>query len=28
MQRLRFRVKSSHDTPLAVMLSEKKPGGG
>jgi len=28
MQRLRFRVKTGHDTPLAVMLSEKKPGGG
>jgi hypothetical protein len=28
MQHLRFRVKTSHDTPLAVMLSEKKPGGG
>jgi hypothetical protein len=28
MQRLRFRVKTGHDTPLAVMLGEKKPGGG
>jgi hypothetical protein len=28
MQRLRFRVKASADLPLAVLLSEKKPGGG
>jgi hypothetical protein len=25
---LRFRVKTDHDTALAVLLSEKKPGGG
>ncbi len=28
MMRLRFRVKTDHDTALAVFLSEKKPGGG
>jgi hypothetical protein len=28
MGRLRFRVKTDYDTPLAVLLSEKKPGGG
>ena len=28
LRRLRFRVKTDHDTPLAVLLSEKKPGGG
>ena len=28
MQRLRFRVKADRDAPMAVLLSEKKPGGG
>jgi hypothetical protein len=28
LHRLRFRVKTDHDTALAVLLSEKKPGGG
>lgn len=28
MQRLRFWVKTDHDTPGAVLLSEAKPGGG
>jgi hypothetical protein len=28
MQHLRFRVKASADLPLAVVLSERKPGGG
>jgi|HubBroStandDraft_1064217.scaffolds.fasta_scaffold121369_1 hypothetical protein len=28
MQRLRFWVKTDHDTPGAVLLSETKPGGG
>jgi len=28
MQRLRFWVKTDHDTPAAVLLSEIKPGGG
>src|SRR5215471_7500639 len=28
MKRLRFRVKPDHDTALAVLLSERKPGGG
>jgi hypothetical protein len=28
VRRIRFRVKSDHDTALAVLLSEKKPGGG
>ena len=28
MQRMRFRVRTDHDTPLAVALSEKMPGGG
>src|ERR1700676_5328182 len=28
MERIRFRVKSDHDTAIAVSLSEKKPGGG
>jgi hypothetical protein len=28
MQRLRFWVKTDHDTPAAVLLSEAKPGGG
>ncbi len=28
LQRLRFRVKADHATALAVLLSEKKPGGG
>ena len=28
MQCMRFRVRASHDTPLVVILSEKKPGGG
>jgi hypothetical protein len=28
VKRLRFRVKPDHDTAVAVLLSEKKPGGG
>jgi hypothetical protein len=28
LRRLRFRVKTDHDTAVAVLLSEKKPGGG
>src|SRR5580692_6665534 len=28
MQRLQFWVKTDHDTPAAVLLSEIKPGGG
>jgi hypothetical protein len=28
VRRLRFRVKPDHDTAVAVLLSEKKPGGG
>jgi hypothetical protein len=28
LKRLRFRVKTDHDTALAVLLSERKPGGG
>ena len=28
MKRLRFRVKTDHDTAIAVLLSERKPGGG
>ena len=28
MRAIRFTAKSDHDTALAVMLSEKKPGGG
>jgi hypothetical protein len=28
MQHLRFWVKTDHDTPAAVLLSETKPGGG
>jgi hypothetical protein len=28
MQRIRFSVKSDHDTAVALLLSEKKPGGG
>lgn len=28
MRRLRFWAKCDHDTPLIVLLSEKKPGGG
>lgn len=28
MQRIRFRVKADHDTAVAVLLSEHKPGGG
>jgi hypothetical protein len=28
LKRLRFRVKTDHDTALAVLFSEKKPGGG
>jgi hypothetical protein len=28
MRRLRFRIRSDHDTVLGVLLSEKKPGGG
>jgi hypothetical protein len=28
MQRIRFRLKSSADTPVALLLSERKPGGG
>ena len=27
MRRLRFRIKTDHDTAIAVLLSEKKPGG-
>jgi hypothetical protein len=28
MQRIRFRVKTDHATGMALLLSEKKPGGG
>jgi hypothetical protein len=28
LRRLRFRIKTDHATALAVLLSEKKPGGG
>jgi hypothetical protein len=28
LKRLRFRVQADHDTALAVLMSEKKPGGG
>ncbi|MBZ5606718.1 MAG: hypothetical protein LAP38_00560 [Acidobacteriia bacterium] len=28
MQRIRFSVRSDHDTAVALLLSEKKPGGG
>ena len=28
LARLRFRIKTDHDTAMAVLLSEKKPGGG
>jgi hypothetical protein len=28
MQRLRLRVKADRDMPVAVLLSERKPGGG
>src|SRR5690242_10484184 len=28
MKRVRFRVKTDHDTAVAMLLSEKKPGGG
>jgi len=28
LQRLRLRLKTDHDTAVAVLLSEKKPGGG
>ncbi len=28
MRRIRFWVKADHDTPIAVVLAEKKPGGG
>src|SRR5579872_5690330 len=28
MRSIRFSIKSDHDTAFAVMLSEKKPGGG
>ncbi|HXK03356.1 MAG TPA: hypothetical protein VMS37_13195 [Verrucomicrobiae bacterium] len=28
LKRLRFRAKTDHDTALAVLLSERKPGGG
>jgi hypothetical protein len=28
MERLRFWVKTDHSTPLGVLLSERKPGGG
>jgi len=28
MQQLRFWVKTDHDTPVAVLLSETQPGGG
>jgi len=28
MRRMRFRIRSDRDTVLAVLLSEKKPGGG
>src|SRR6516162_2102239 len=27
VRRLRFRVKTDHDTAVALLLSEKKPGG-
>ena len=27
MRRMRFRIKTDHDTAVAVLLSEKKPGG-
>jgi len=28
MQRIRFQIKSDHDTAFAMILSEEKPGGG
>jgi hypothetical protein len=28
MRRMRFRVKSDHDSPLAILLAERQPGGG
>jgi len=28
LKRIRFRVKTDHDTAVAMLLSEKKPGGG
>lgn len=28
LKRLRFRAKTDHDTAVAVLLSERKPGGG
>lgn len=28
LKRLRFRVKTDHDTSVALLLSERKPGGG
>src|SRR5271154_3689040 len=28
LQRIRFRVKTDHDTALGFYLSERKPGGG
>ena len=28
MRRIRFWLKTDHDTPIAVVLAEKKPGGG
>lgn len=28
LARLRFRIKTDHDTAMAVLLSEKQPGGG
>jgi hypothetical protein len=28
LRRLRFRVKTDHDTAIALLLTEKKPGGG
>ena len=28
LKRLRFRAKADHDTSVAVLLTEKKPGGG
>src|SRR5262245_30644453 len=28
LRRLRFRIRTDHATAIAVLLSEKKPGGG
>src|SRR5206468_11701111 len=28
LTRLRFRIKADHDTAVAMLLSERKPGGG